>query len=93
VWRAALAAVSAMGRWSATATDPVRGEIQVEARGLLSKTPRPVRISIGLDDLGLTRVHAAFLTGSGERAEGLEPRQIDRFHRQLETLLRRDSRA
>jgi hypothetical protein len=93
VWLAALGAVAAMGRWTVTASDPVRGEILVEARGVMSKNTRPARVRIVLDGLGLTRVDATFLTESGAPAEGVEPRQIARFHRKLETLLRRDSLA
>jgi hypothetical protein len=93
VWLAALGAVSGTRRWTVTATDPVRGEILVEARGLLSKRTRPARITIALDPLGLTRVDATFLRESGGRAEEVEPRQIARFFRRLESLLRRDSRA
>ena len=93
VWRAALAAVSAMSRWSAVANDPVRGEIQVEVGSMLRKKTRPARITLALDEMGLTRVDAAFLNERGGRAEGVEPGQIARFHRRLETLLRRDSRA
>jgi hypothetical protein len=93
VWLAALGAVSAMGRWTATATNPARGEILVEARGVLSKRTRPARITIALDHFGLTRVDATFLHESGARAEEIAPRQIARFYRRLEGLLRRDSRA
>ena len=93
VWLAALAAVSAMSRWSAVATDPVRGEIRVEVGSMLRKTTRPARVTVVLDDMGLTRVDAAFLHEGGARAEGVETGQIARFHRRLETLLRRDSRA
>lgn len=93
VWVAAIAAAAAMGRWTVTSSDPVRGEITVEARSLLSKTTRAARVLIALDDLGLTRVDAAFLAPSGEPDEGAEARQIRRFHQHLEALLRRDLRA
>ena len=93
VWRAALGAVSATGRWTATTTNPVRGEILVEARGVLSKRTRPARITIALDDFGLTRVDTTVLHASGGRAEEVAPRQIARFYRRLEGLLKRDSRA
>jgi len=93
VWLAALAAVAAMGRWTVTATDPVRGEILVEVRAMFGKTTRPARVRIALDQLGLTRVDATFLTASGAPADGVELGQIARFHRHLETWLRRDSAA
>ena len=92
VWLAALAA-AAMGRWTVTASDPVRGEILAEVRGLIRRTTRPARVRIVLDRMGLTRVDATFLTESGDPAENAEPRQIASFHRQLETRLRRDSGA
>ena len=93
VWLAALGAVSAMGRWTATATNPASGEIQVEARGVLGKRTRPARITIALDDFGLTRVDATFLHETGRPADDVAPRQIARFYRRLEGLLKRDSLA
>ena len=93
VWLAALGAVSAMRRWTVTATDPVGGEILVETRALVGKRTRPVRITVALDHLGLTRVDATFPRESGGPAVEVEPRQIARFFRRLESLLRRDSRA
>src|SRR5215218_732393 len=91
VWLAALGAVAAMRHWTLTAADPHSGVITVDVRGLLRKTPRPARIRLALDALGLTRVDATFLSESGGRLETAEPRQIARFHRRLEALLRRDS--
>jgi hypothetical protein len=93
VWLAALEAVAAMGRWTVTGSDPVRGEILVETRGLIRKTTRPARVRLALDPLGLTRVDATFLADSGDPAAELQPRQIARFHRLLETRLRGDSAA
>ena len=93
VWRAALAATGAMSRWTVTSSNSVRGEISIAARGLLSKNTRSARVVIALDRVGLTRVDAVFLGPAGEPAEGVEARQIERFHRQVETLLRRDFRA
>ena len=93
VWQAALAAARLMGRWTVMDTDPVRGVISVEVGGLLRKRTRPARVRLLLDDFGLTRVEATFLGESGEPAHGVERRQVARFHRQLEGLLRRDAGA
>ena len=94
VWLAALGAASATRRWSVASTDPVRGEILVEARALFGRKTRPVRVTVLLDEVGLTRVHASYLKDAAAApGEGPEPRQLARFHRRLEALLRRDSRA
>jgi hypothetical protein len=91
VWVAALGAVAAMRHWTVTAADPHSGVIAVDVRGVLRRTTRPARIRLALDALGLTRVDASFLSESGGHLETAEPRQIARFHRHLEALLRRDS--
>jgi hypothetical protein len=92
VWIAALAAVRGMGRWTASSTDPVRGEILVDVRALLGSGTRRARVRIALDEVGLTRVDAAFFTDAGERAEEVGQRQVAGFYRNLEAVLRRDGR-
>jgi hypothetical protein len=90
VWVAALAAVRAMSRWTAQSTDPVRGEILVEVRALFGSGTRRARVRIALDDLGLTRVDAAFVNEAGDRADDVGQRQVNGFYRRLEAALRRD---
>lgn len=92
VWVAALAAVQAMSRWTAQGSDPVRGEILVEVRALLGKGTRRARVRVALDELGLTRVEAAFVNESGRRTDDGGRRQFNGFYRKLEAALRRGGR-
>lgn len=87
MWVHALAAARAMPRWTVQHTDPANGEIEVEVRPLLRGSSRRLAISIGLDDLGLTRVNASFLTASGDPLPSRGERQIERFFRHVERLV------
>src|SRR5690606_30521022 len=87
VWLAALEAVRSMDRWAQLGADPARGEIRVEIPRLLRRAPRAARISVSLDDLGFTRVHATLLDENGAPLRRGEPRQIRRFYRRLEGIL------
>ena len=88
MWRAALEAIRDSDRWSVVESDPVRGEIAAEIRPFLRGAPRPARIVVSLDDLGLTRVDAR-LQGDLRDRPARPSRQIAGFYRRLERLLAR----
>lgn len=82
VWTAAVAAAGATRRWSVVERDPTRGTLEAEVRGVVSRIPRRVRITISLDELGLTRVDAGFVISGGGASPS--PRAILRFLHRLD---------
>ena len=80
VWRAAQGVIEQNQQWTVVSSDPVRGEILVQIRGLIRRTPRSARIALWLDEVGLTRVEAAVLDSGGTAP-------IARFYRRLERAL------
>lgn len=82
VWTAAVAAAGGTRRWSVVERDPTRGTLEAEVRGVVSRTPRRVRVTISLDELGLTRVDAGFVQSGGGASPS--PRTILRFLRRLD---------
>ena len=91
VWIAAMAAVRAIPRWTVQKSDPMRGHISIEARAGWLRPARTGEITISLDDLGLTRVGAAFAGPAGEADPALNRRQIERFFKLLERALSADA--
>ena len=80
VWDAAVAVIQQMDRWSVVSSDPVRGEILLQIRGLVRRAPRSARVAVWLDELGLTRLEAVILDSGGAGP-------MNRFYRQVERRL------
>lgn len=88
VWRAAVdLADGGIRGWSLVHADDEAGRIRVESRTLIFRFVDDVRIRIGLDENGQTRVdlHAASRKGKGDL--GRNPRTIGRFLRRLDRAL------
>ena len=80
VWNAALAlAGGGIQRWRVLASDDEKGTIQDEAATLILRRPCEVRIRIGLDENGQTRVDLRTALVSGRRDWGSNARRIARF--------------
>ena len=88
VWDAALAlADGGLARWRLVASDDIGGAIEAEWTTFFTKRVSDVRIDVGLDENGQTRVdlHAR---SRGERGDlGANPRIIDFFLRRLDQRL------
>ena len=80
VWAAAVSVIEQTERWSVVSSDPVRGEILLQIRGLVRRTPRSARIAVWLDEVGLTRLEAVVLDSRGTGP-------MRRFYRQVEKRL------
>jgi hypothetical protein len=78
VWNAALAlAGGGLPRWRLLAADDEQGTIVAEVTSTLWRRPRELRIRIGLDANGQTRVDVQSV--SGGRDWGSNARRIQRF--------------
>jgi len=79
VWEAALETARAWPRWTVTAAEARRGEIEVEARTALWRFVDDVWIRISLDALGQTRVDVSSQSRVGRADLGVNARRIARF--------------
>jgi len=79
VWEAALETARAWPRWTVTAAEARRGEIEVEARTALWRFVDDVWIRISLDALGQTRVDVSSESRVGRADLGVNARRIARF--------------
>ena len=88
VWNAALGlAGGGLPRWRVLKADDEKGTIQAEAVSALWRRPAEVRIRIGLDANGQTRVDVRSASRTGKRDWGSNARRIDRFIRALDAKL------
>jgi hypothetical protein len=80
VWRESLALASGgMRRWSVLEADDVRGVIEVEVRRLLVGRHDRVRVVVGLDADGQTRVDVTSRAGDTPSSRGRHRRRTRRF--------------
>ena len=91
VWIAAMAAVRSIPRWTVLKSDTAQGNISIESRPGWFGPARTGEITISLDDLGLTRVAAAFEGSTGGADPAVNRRQIRRFFKLLERALSTDA--
>lgn len=88
VWTAALAlAGGELRRWRVLDSDDEQGTIRAEALTTVMRRPCEVRIRIGLDDNGQTRVDVRSALESGKRDWGSNARGIHRFIHALDEKL------
>jgi uncharacterized protein (DUF1499 family) len=88
VWNAALAlAGGELPRWRVLKSDDQQGIIQAEAASAVWARPSEVRIRIGLDANGQTRVDIRSASKEGKRDFGSNARRIDRLVRALDAKL------
>lgn len=80
VWSAALAVCAGgLPRWSLVSADDQAGVIRARALTRLLRRPSDVRVSIGLDENGQTRVDLASVAVGRRRDLGSNARVIHRF--------------
>ena len=87
VWNAALGLAGSLPRWRIVESNDEAGTIRVEALSNLWRHPCDVRIRVGLDDNGQTRVDVRSMSVNGGRDWGSNARRIDRFIRALDEKL------
>jgi hypothetical protein len=80
VWNAALALCGGgIPHWSLLSADDTHGIIRAQAVTRLFRRPHDVRITIGLDENGQTRVDVASILINRKRDLGANARRIHRF--------------
>jgi hypothetical protein len=88
VWNAALALCGGgLSHWSLLSADDTHGIIRAQAVTRLFRRPHDVRITIGLDDNGQTRVDVASILIDRKRDLGANARRIHRFIEGLDAKL------
>jgi hypothetical protein len=88
VWTAALGlAGGELPRWRVLESDDEKGTIRAQALTTLLRRPCDVRIRIGLDANGQTRVDLRVALENGTRDWGSNARRIRRFIEALDTKL------
>src|SRR6185503_7158193 len=88
VWNAALALCGGGLRgWSVMSADDREGIIRAQALTRLFRRPHDVRITIGLDENGQTRVDVASILMRSKRDLGANARRIERFITALDAKL------
>ena len=85
VWTAALALCGGgLPRWSLVSADDQQGVIRARALTRVLRRQNDVRVTIGLDQNGQTRVDVAGIAFNRSRDLGSNARGIDRFLRELD---------
>ena len=85
VWNAALGLCGGgLPRWSLVSADDHQGVIRARALTRVLRRLQDVRVTIGLDENGQTRVDVASITLNRKRDLGSNPRGIHRFLRELD---------
>ena len=88
VWNAALAlAEGGLRGWRVLKADDEKGTILAEAVSAVWRRPCEVRVRIGLDANGQTRVDVRSASRNAKRDWGSNARRIDRFFRALDQKL------
>ena len=88
VWNAALAVCGGgLPRWSLLSADDQAGVIRARAHTRLFRRPQDVRVTIGLDENGQTRVDVAATLVDRKRDLGSNARRIQRFVVELDARL------
>jgi hypothetical protein len=88
VWNVALAICGGgLPRWSLISADDREGVIRAKALTRVFARPSDVRVSIGLDANGQTRVDVSAISPSRKRDLGANARRIDAFFRDLDRRL------
>jgi uncharacterized protein DUF1499 len=88
VWNAALVLCGGGLRgWSLMSADDTQGIIRAQALTRLARRPHDVRITIGLDENGQTRVDVAAILLHSKRDLGANARRIHRFIDQMDAKL------
>lgn len=89
VWRGVLeVAREVMPRWTLNRADDEAGIVEVEAKTLIFRFVDDVRIRVGLDRNGQTRVDVESASRVGKADLGTNARRIGRFLRKLDAALR-----
>lgn len=86
VWSALLQVVEHSRGWQLVRADPRSGEVDVELRGGLLRSPRSARVRVSLDQFGGTAVAVFHLDKAGNAA-ALRSRRSARFLRRLDRAL------
>jgi len=88
VWNAALGlAGGGLPRWRVLKSDDEKGAIHAEALTTVLRRPCDVRIRIGLDSNGQTRVDVRAALAAGKHDWGSNARRIQRFMEALDAKL------
>ena len=88
VWTAALAlAGGGMPRWTVLSDDDEKGVIHAECRTLVWRLADDVRIDVGLDENGQTRVDSTWVQRRGQPGLGRGHRTLHRLFRAIDTAL------
>lgn len=76
-----------MPRWTVVGADDETGVVDAEAKTLVFRFIDDVRIRVGLDENGQTRVDAESASRVGKADLGTNARRIGRFLRELDAAL------
>ena len=87
VWSRAEATVRNARRWRLVSSDDETGVLVAEAQTLVSRRIGDVRIEIGLDDNGQTRLDLSVVMRGTRRDLGASRRLVDAFLRRLDAEL------
>jgi hypothetical protein len=88
VWNAALRLCGGgLKHWSLVSADDMAGVIRARALTRLFRRPHDVRVTIGLDENGQTRVDVASILINRKRDLGANARRIHRFMDELDATL------
>ena len=88
VWNAALGLCGGeLPRWSIVTADDREGIIRARAHTRVFRRPHDVRVTIGLDENGQTRVDVASILIDRKRDLGANARRIHRFVAELDVKL------